>query len=140
MASATQLIYSSRKNSLPPEGIFKIRDQARINNAGRDLTGVLLFNREYFLQCLEGEAELVTQAFCTIAGDPRHSNVTLIAVHDVPERSFPDWSMGLIDSTSPDLRVALGDLLPAYDFSPQRLTADTALTVMQRMRTLHHAY
>ena len=140
MAGATQLIYSSRKNSLPPEGIFKIRDQARSNNAGRDITGVLLFNREYFLQCLEGDAEMVTQTFCTIAGDRRHSNVSLIAVTDVAERSFPDWSMGLVDSTSPELRVALGDVLPGYDFSPQHLTADAALTVMQRMRTLHHAY
>src|SRR4051794_6360918 len=98
----TQLIYRSRKNSLPPNGIFAIRDAARRNNAARELTGVLLFNRDYFLQCLEGDAEVVTRTFRTISDDPRHRDIALIAVHDVPERGFPDWSMGLVDSTSPE--------------------------------------
>ncbi|WP_305789851.1 BLUF domain-containing protein [Symbioplanes lichenis] len=138
--AATQLIYSSQRTTAPPESIFQIRDQARTNNAGRDITGVLLFNREYFLQCLEGDAGLVTQAFCTIAGDPRHTNATLLAVQDVPERSFPDWSMGLVDATSAELRGALADVLPDLDLSPQRIGSATALTVMQRMRTLRMSY
>ncbi|WP_306215240.1 BLUF domain-containing protein [Actinoplanes sp. RD1] len=138
--AATQLIYSSQRTSTPPESIFQIRDQARTNNAGRDITGVLLFNREYFLQCLEGDAELVTHVFCTIAHDPRHSHATLLAVQDVPERSFPDWSMGLIDATSAELRAALADLLPELDLSPQRIGSATALQVMQRMRTLRLSY
>ncbi|GAB2575998.1 blue-light sensor BLUF [Paractinoplanes abujensis] len=134
--SVTQLIYRSRKNSLPPNGIFAIQDQARHNNAARDLTGVLLFNRDHYLQCLEGEAEQVTRTFRTISDDPRHREVALIAVDDVTERCFPDWSMGLIDSTSPELRVALRDVLPGYEFSPDTLDAATATALMQRMRTL----
>ncbi|WP_250035379.1 BLUF domain-containing protein [Paractinoplanes maris] len=138
--SVTQLIYRSRKNSLPPNGIFEIRDTARRNNPANDLTGVLLFNRDYFLQCLEGEAERVTRAFLTISGDPRHREVALIAVHDVPERGFADWSMGLVDSTSPQLRVALRDVLPGYEFTPENLTAETATALMRRMRSLNYAY
>ncbi|MCO8270082.1 BLUF domain-containing protein [Actinoplanes sp. TRM 88003] len=137
---ATQLIYRSRKNSLPPSGIFEIRDSARRNNAENDVTGVLLFNRDYFLQCLEGDAQVVTATFRTISGDTRHSEVTLIAVHDVAERSFPDWSMGLVDSTSPDLRVALRDVLPGYEFTPENLSEQTATELMRRMRTLNYAY
>ncbi|MBL7259053.1 BLUF domain-containing protein [Paractinoplanes lichenicola] len=136
--SVTQLIYRSRKNTLPPNGIFAIQDQARRNNAERDLTGVLLFNRDYFLQCLEGDAEQVTRTFRTISDDPRHREVALIAVGDVAERCFPDWSMGLVDSTSPDLRVALRDVLPGYEFTPEALDATTATTLMQRMRTLSY--
>jgi hypothetical protein len=138
--AATQLIYSSLRTAAPPESIFQIRDQARTNNAGRDITGVLLFNREYFLQCLEGDGELVTGAFCTIARDPRHSHVTLLAVQNVPERSFPDWSMGLVDGTSAELRRSLADVLPEFDLSPQRTGSATALAVMQRMRTLRLSY
>ncbi len=138
--SYTQLIYRSRKNSLPPNGIFEIRDQARRNNAERDLTGVLLFNRDYFLQFLEGDAEEVTHMFRTISDDPRHREVALISVQNVEERHFPDWSMGLVDSTSPDLRVALRDVLPGYEFTPENLTAEAATTVMERMRTMNYAY
>ncbi|MBU2664449.1 BLUF domain-containing protein [Actinoplanes bogorensis] len=138
--SVTQLIYRSRKNSLPPNGIFEIRDQARRNNAEHDITGVLLFNRDYFLQCLEGDADEVNRTFRTISDDPRHCEVALISIGEVPERGFPDWSMGLVDSTSPDLRVALRDVLPGYEFTPETLDADTATRLMNRMRTLHHAY
>ncbi|MBM2619918.1 BLUF domain-containing protein [Actinoplanes sp. LDG1-06] len=138
--STTQLIYRSRKNSLPPNGIFDIRDQARRNNTLRGITGVLLFNRDHFLQCLEGDPEVVTRTFQTISDDPRHREVALIAVGDVSERCFPDWSMGLVDSTSPDLKAALRDLLPGYEFTPETLTAETATTLMQRMRSLHYAY
>jgi hypothetical protein len=138
--SVTQLIYRSRKNSLPPNGIFEIRDKARRNNAEHDITGVLLFNRDYFLQCLEGDAEDVTRTFRTISDDPRHREIALIAVHEVPERSFPDWSMGLVDSTSPQLRVALRDVLPGYEFTPENLSEQTATALMQRMRTLNYAY
>ena len=72
---------------------------ARRNNAENDITGVLLFNRDYFLQCLEGDAEDVRRTFRTISDDSRHREVTVIAEHEVADRSFPDWSMGLVDST-----------------------------------------
>ncbi|WP_250003948.1 BLUF domain-containing protein [Actinoplanes sp. M2I2] len=138
--SVTQLIYRSRKNSLPPNGIFEIRDEARRKNVDRDITGVLLFNRDYFLQCLEGDAEKITRTFRTISDDPRHREIALIAVHDVPERTFPDWSMGLVDSTSPELKVALRDVLPGFEFTPAALNAETATTLMRRMRDLRRAY
>lgn len=133
----TQLIYISTKNPLPPTGIFRIQEQAQRNNALADLTGVLLFNREYFLQCLEGEREQVTAAFTVIAADPRHRNVNLVHASDIVERHYPDWSMGMLDGDSPSLRRVLDDVLPSGQFQPETLTAATALVVTQRMRTLH---
>ncbi|GAA2478692.1 BLUF domain-containing protein [Winogradskya humida] len=139
--SLTQLIYCSRKNTdLRPEAIFGIRDQARANNARQDLTGVLLFNRDCFMQCLEGDREQVTETFAAISQDARHDHVALVAVQDIPQRSFPDWTMGLLDANSPSLRAALDDILPSTEFTPETLPADTAVTVMNRMRTLHFAY
>lgn len=138
--TALQLVYCSEKRALPPEGIFAIRDQARTNNAHDDVTGVLLFNRDFFMQCLEGDHEVVTRTFCRIASDPRHARVTLMAANDVEQRTFPDWSMGLVDSTSPDLRVVLQDLMPGYDFSPREMSGDLAVRLVNRMRALKYAY
>ncbi|MFI5937673.1 BLUF domain-containing protein [Actinoplanes sp. NPDC051494] len=139
--SLTQLIYSSRRSdTLPPEGIFTIRDQACANNARNDLTGVLLFDRHTFLQCLEGDREQVTRTFCTIGEDPRHTHVALVSVRDIEQPSFPDWSMGLVDGNSPSLRADLGDVLTGDEFSPGNLPAEKATTVMQRMRTLRYSY
>jgi len=137
----TQLIYCSSKNKeLPPETIFTIRDQARANNERRDVTGVLLFNRSSFLQCLEGDREEVTRTFGAISQDPRHGHVALMSVRDIEQRGFPDWSMGLLDGDSPSLRAALADVLPSQDFTAETLSAQTTMTVMQRMRTLKFAY
>ena len=133
----TQLIYISTKNPLPPTEIFRIQEQAQRNNARKDLTGVLLFNRDFFLQCLEGERQEVTRSFTAIAADPRHRNVNLVHVSDIVERHYPDWSMGMLDADSPSLRRVLDDVLPGGSFQPAHLSAATALVVTQRMRTLH---
>ncbi|WP_067500138.1 BLUF domain-containing protein [Actinoplanes sp. TFC3] len=136
-----QLIYSSVKSdALRPDSMFGIRDQARTNNARHDVTGVLLFNREHFVQCLEGERDVVTRTFCTISGDDRHQQVALMSVRDIEERSFPDWSMGLIDAESPSIRAAVGDMLPSSGFEPGELSARTTIVMMQRLRTLKISY
>ena len=135
--SLTQLIYISTKNPLPPAEIFRIQEQAERNNSRKGLTGVLLFNRDYFLQCLEGEREEVTHTFTVIATDDRHRQVNLLHATDIEERGYPDWSMGMLDGNSPSLRRTLDDLLPGGLFLPANLTAATALLITQRMRTLH---
>ena len=42
--------------------------------------------------------------------------------------------------TSPELRVALRDVPPGYEFTPENFTSETATALMRRMRTLNHAY
>lgn len=117
--------------------LFRIQEQAQLSNARNDLTGVLLFNRDYFMQCLEGDREQVTRTFTAIAADDRHRHVTLIHVSDIVERGYPDWTMGMLDGDSPSLRRVLDDLLPDGLFKPASLTAALALLISQRMRTLH---
>jgi hypothetical protein len=132
-----RLVYISTKNSLPDVEIFRIQDQAQRNNARDDLTGVLLFDRSYFLQYLEGEREQVTGTFTAIAGDGRHRQVNLLHFGDIAERGYPTWSMGLLDSASPSLRAVLDEVLPGGLFLPSNLTSDSAMHIIDRTRTLH---
>ncbi|KUL25679.1 BLUF domain-containing protein [Actinoplanes awajinensis] len=132
-----RLIYISTKNTLPEGEIFRIQEQARHNNARDDLTGMLLFNRAYFLQYLEGDREQVTRAFTVIAADTRHCKVNILHVADIAERSYPDWSMGLLDSASPSVRGVLNEVLPGGLFLPDNLTCESAIRVVQRTRSLH---
>ena len=133
----SRLIYVSTKNALPEGEIFRIQDVAQRNNNRLDLTGVLLFNRSYFLQCLEGEREQVTHTFTVISADERHRQVNLLHVEDVAERSYPNWSMGLLDSNSDSLRSVLEEILPGGLLMPSNLTSETAMRIMQRTRALH---
>jgi hypothetical protein len=80
----------------------------RRNNARHGVTSALLFSDRCFAQVLEGMREDVEQVFETIQRDPRHSDVTIMHLHEVEECSFGDWSMafGGIDGMSADPRIA----------------------------------
>ncbi len=130
----SQLIYSSDVVDLGSAGIDGLVNEARAKNEVRLLTGVLVFNKNHFLQCLEGSREAVTQAFCRIVADKRHDHVTLMSVGDIHQRAFPDWSMGHV---SLNLNVAvLRRFQPTGDFAPRSLSADAALSLLTLLRAI----
>ena len=49
--------------------------QSQNNNQRRDLTGMLAFNNDIFLQVLEGDREVVNTLCCKLLQDPRHHKV-----------------------------------------------------------------
>jgi hypothetical protein len=87
--------------------IARILASARRNNARHGVTGALLFSDGCFAQVLEGRREDVEAVFETIQCDPRHSDVTIMHLHEIDERSFGQWSMafGGIDGVSADPRI-----------------------------------
>lgn len=116
----SRLIYFSEERDVGVHGVLRILDEARAGNKGEGITGVLAFDRRWFLQCLEGSRDAVTRKFLTIARDQRHGGVTLVAFEDVGERLFPDWSMGAIDAST----------LGRGPFDPPSMTASTALETL----------
>jgi hypothetical protein len=94
--------------------IAEILVAARQNNARHGVTGALVFSDGCFAQVLEGAREDVEFVFETIQCDPRHSNVTIMHLHQVEERSFGDWSMafGGIDGVSIDPRINAAGMGP----------------------------
>jgi hypothetical protein len=132
----SRMIYFSEKRELGPGGVEAILSTARRKNERNSLTGVLLFNHNYFLQCLEGGRQEITATFCRIAADTRHGNVTLVSVQDVDVRDFPDWTMGFVPSTSPEVNSVLRKFLPSEDFDPQSLPSASAIALMKSMRSM----
>ncbi len=128
-----QLIYFSERRDLGAGGIQPILDASREANPESDVTGVLLFNQQYFLQLLEGSRREVTATFCRVAKDPRHDNIALMSVHDIDVRDFPTWSMGYVPSTSPDVNAALREFLPTEEFTPWLLSASSVVALMRRV-------
>lgn len=131
----TQLLYFSEVRDLGQGGAVRLLEQARKKNNPLHLTGVLLFNQNHFLQCLEGSRENVTHIFSRIAIDDRHAHVTLMSVHDIDERDFPDWTMGYVSST-PTLKRALLRFFPTEEYSPQSLSSTSATALMKSLHTM----
>jgi hypothetical protein len=87
----TSLSADADLNKAALEGIL---EQSRINNAEREVTGMLLFQDGSFFQVLEGDRPVVEATFEKIAQDKRHTRVSKIIIEPIAERDFGDWSMG----------------------------------------------
>jgi hypothetical protein len=97
-----QLIYLSHATQrLSMRDTMAIVDAASVKNAERGLTGLLCYGGGYFLQVIEGEGDVVSEAFCRIARDERHEGIRLIDFSIIAARRFDDWSMRLINLDDP---------------------------------------
>jgi Sensors of blue-light using FAD len=97
-----ELIYVSRANEalLTRNARQNLRIHAQIQNARRDITGLLLYSNGVIMQVLQGEEALVRERFARIATDNRHRDVTLLRADTIDTRTFAKWSMALIDIES----------------------------------------
>lgn len=90
-----QLVYVSHAAwPMDPNDLNDILDVSRRNNVKADVSGLLLYLDQSFLQVLEGPIDAVIDTFGRIAHDPRHDGVRLLVQQHVPERLFDGWGMG----------------------------------------------
>lgn len=91
----SQLVYvSTRKSNCTTEEIEKILASCKKNNPALDITGVLLYSDNKFLQLVEGEPKELKGLYDKIKEDHRHKNCVMISYSPIQERSFPNWHMG----------------------------------------------
>lgn len=69
-----------------------LRECRELNDESQ-ITGLLLFDGETFLQLIEGGRETVLDLYDSIREDPRHGNVTTVTSGPVESRRFARWSM-----------------------------------------------
>ena len=76
----------------------RLLEQARTFNLQHGITGVLLYTPDrQFLQVLVGsEAAVRALYYERILADPRHEDSYVLSEGHWPQRSFADWSMGVL--------------------------------------------
>lgn len=93
-----QTMYISR--SIHPQGhlsdleIMEIATQA---NQVMDITGVLLRDKQRFLQIIEGDKVQIEALMNNIQRDPRHYDVQVRLSRKLTQRNFEDWAMAYAD-------------------------------------------
>ncbi len=85
---------SSARRPMDSGELAELLVRWRANNAAADVTGLLLYANDAFIQTLEGDADPVHDVMRRIAADPRHFDVDVTLDEEIETRSFPDWSMG----------------------------------------------
>jgi len=94
-----RMIYASRVNELKPNEVNSILEAAKRNNPRQGLTGLLCFDSDCFLQCLEGSRQAVNHLYSIITHDPRHRDAVILDYRQISKRDFAEWSMGYVPNT-----------------------------------------
>lgn len=90
---------------------------AMAKNRRLDITGCLWFDRDRFLQTLEGPDETVDRVYSQIEADNRHDQVSLLLREPQVNRLFPRWAMKPVPALRADV---IRDLVAGFDARPQR--------------------
>lgn len=132
-----RLIYYSTMVAVDPDDphlradLKGILESAKRNNMANGVTGALLFNQKYFAQVLEGDRKSVTETFCRIAQDPRHTDPIILDGRAISERRFADWSMCFVGQpVSEEIyrRYCISD-----EFLPMKMCAESMLSFMEAL-------
>jgi EAL domain-containing protein (putative c-di-GMP-specific phosphodiesterase class I) len=94
----TVLVYKSRvAKQLIGDDLTAMVNAAAMKNQQNAISGVLLYDGDYFLQYLEGPDVAIKLLYHLITLDDRHRNVVKLMEDFSPTRRFGGWSMYCID-------------------------------------------
>jgi hypothetical protein len=88
---------SSARTKFTAADLNQLLAHSRQANEKVGITGILLYRDGNFLQVIEGEREAVMRLYQKIGKDPRHTGILSLFQEEIPEREFPEWSMGFRD-------------------------------------------
>lgn len=92
------LVYiSSAVKPMNYDELTALLRQCRDSNGKRNLTGMLLYQDQTFMQMLEGEKQVVEDVFDSIKTDSRHTGIHIVHSGEIDQRNFADWSMGFFN-------------------------------------------
>ncbi|MEL6869594.1 MAG: BLUF domain-containing protein [Pseudomonadota bacterium] len=134
----TSLTYASRANPDVSSSDFKeILDQAQENNSAAGITGMLTFNKEYFLQTIEGPRAAINGLLAKLIADRRHFDLQVIENREIKARSWAVWSMNYATPTAENNAIYLR-YSTTKDFNPYLLNADSARALLNDLGRKEH--
>lgn len=139
MSDLVQIVYVSRSTFTPmpaeqgiEPSVARILAQSRINNARRGLVGALYFGDGCFFQCLEGREDEVDRLYAVLQGDPRHTDLKVLARRSIDRTSFATWSMKYVPLDAPMKTLLREQGKPRFD--PYRFDKETVGKVLDMLR------
>lgn len=101
-----QLIYKSQSvTMITSELIDDVLFAAARFNEQHDITGILLYSEDVFLQLIEGAPADIDELYKRILADERHANVQTVYLGYAEERSYPNWRMRAYTSDQSPLHM-----------------------------------
>jgi uncharacterized membrane protein (DUF373 family) len=119
---------SSAKEPWTTHELLGLLQSCREQNAGRGVTGMLLYGNATFLQVLEGEERVIDDLVERIRKDQRHTNLQILHRKTIERRQYSDWSMGFKRVSDRELQGIEGlRNFTEKDFNPEYLIQHDAI-------------
>jgi len=94
------LVYCSKASEeFTSDDLEPIAHTAQAFNLRNEISGMLLYSGENFLQVLEGPLPLLELLYNKIKKDPRHHDIERLICAPTAERLFGQWAMGVLDAS-----------------------------------------
>ncbi len=119
-----RLIYVSQANHIDFNQTKAILDVSSKHNKDNQITGVLIYGQNYFIECLEGSKQQVKALYKRIILDQRHEHIELISKEEIQDRYFDDWNFSLMNKHIYDdmvQRHSDNGLFNPYSMRPEHL-------------------
>jgi hypothetical protein len=84
---------SVRKPNCTEKEIEVILNACKKNNPPLEVTGVLLYSDNKFIQYVEGESNVLMTLYDKIKKDERHEKAIMLSFGPIAEKIFPSWHM-----------------------------------------------
>ena len=88
-----QIIYSSRPLGFDKDTVQQILVSSCKNNQSVEVTGLLIYSEDQYLQLLEGPLPALEETFSKIKSDTRHDNIIVLKEDFTDRRLFSSWTM-----------------------------------------------
>ncbi|WP_352259293.1 BLUF domain-containing protein [Psychrobacter sp. TB55-MNA-CIBAN-0194] len=127
------MTYASRANpGVSAKDFNEILKQAQVNNATNGITGMLTFNKDYFLQTVEGPRAQINRLLYSLIADQRHYDLQIIETRELKYRTWSKWSMNYATPTEKNAAIYL-KYSTTVDFNPYLLSAESARELMNEL-------
>ncbi len=83
-------------------------ESSRKNNLKKNITGMLLYLDQHFMQLLEGNKQDLLDLLNVIGNDTRHYNLRVLFQKSIKHRCFSDWSMAYKSLSSDEIKNLTG--------------------------------
>ncbi|WP_201555635.1 BLUF domain-containing protein [Psychrobacter sp. 72-O-c] len=127
------MTYASRANpDVSAKDFNEILQQAQENNTANGITGMLTFNKDYFLQTIEGPRAQINRLLYALIADQRHHDLQLIETRELKHREWSEWSMNYASPTKENAAIYL-KYSTTINFNPYLLSAEAARGLMSEL-------
>lgn len=128
-----RLIYVSKATKqVSFESIQEICKKSAISNKKLGITGLLIFNRKYFIQLIEGDRSALSQVMFKIYENPLHYDIELIDFSPAESRMFTYFGAKMF-AESNVCQELFFRYTSSVDFNPYQINSATAATLVAKL-------